>query len=293
MSGAPDQPARAVVEDLQSPVAGPALQVRSLRTHEEYLACVDLQRETWGEQFSERVPSSLLQVCQRIGGVTAGAFDGDGLLVGFVFGITGVENGRCVHWSDMLAVKATARGLGIGRRLKEFQRDRLREIGVEVVYWTYDPLVARNAHLNLSRLGAEVVEYVRDMYGDSDSVLHRGLGTDRLVVAWRIGAGDERPAAPSGFEDAPILGAAAGAGGLPALPDATDTGPVLRVEIPPDIQEIKACSPEEAMEWRRSTRAAFLWALGRGYRIRGFYRDAATERCFYVVSRHERTSEGA
>src|SRR5437899_4594167 len=56
--------------------------------------------------------------------------------------------------------------------------------GATVIYWTYDPLVARNAHLNFNRLGVRLAEYVEDMYGITDSVLHGGIPTDRIVVAW-------------------------------------------------------------------------------------------------------------
>ena len=105
-------------------------------------------------------------------------------LLGFVFGLTGVERGKIVHWSDMLAVRPEARNLGLGRRLKEHQRQLVRELGASVIYWTYDPLIARNAHLNFNRLGVRLAEYVEDMYGITDSVLHGGVPTDRLVVAW-------------------------------------------------------------------------------------------------------------
>ena len=97
------------------------IDVRHLATHEEFVACVELQHKIWGAGFSERVPAAILKVSQRIGGVTAGAFDESGDIVGFVFGMTGVENGELVHWSDMLAVRADLRDHGIGRILKEFQ----------------------------------------------------------------------------------------------------------------------------------------------------------------------------
>ena len=84
----------------------------------------------------------------------------------------------------MLAVRPDARNLGLGRRLKEHQRAMVRELGASVIYWTYDPLVARNAHLNFNRLGVRLAEYVENMYGVTDSVLHGGIPTDRMVVAW-------------------------------------------------------------------------------------------------------------
>ena len=174
--------------------------IRPLASLADYAACVALQRETWGRTFSDVVPPSILKVTQRLGGVAAGAFADDGALVGFVYGITGWERGRPVHWSDMLAVRPEARNHGVGRALKEHQRRAVRELGVDVIYWTYDPLVARNAHLNLDVFGVRVVEYVEDMYGETDSDLHRGIGTDRLIVAWDIAGGGRREAGGAGDE---------------------------------------------------------------------------------------------
>lgn len=271
------------------------VEVRDLRTEREYAACVALQKETWGEQFSERVPLSILKVSQRIGGIVAGAFDAEDRLLGFVFGMTGVEGGQLVHWSDMLAVRAEARNLGIGRRLKEFQKAALLRIGVEKVYWTFDPLVSRNAHLNLNRLGAKVVEYVSNMYGDTDSSLQRGLGTDRFVVVWEIAsagsaAGLSLP--PPEVGDAPVVNGTVGNGAHPiGIGPVLAAAPVVRIRIPLDIRLIQASSLEEAGRWRETTRQAFSWCLERGFRVTGFTRDGAEGPCYYVLSKtdpHER-----
>ena len=69
----------------------PDIDIRPLRTLDELRACVALQRETWGEEFTDVVPTSILKVSQRIGGVAAGAFDEQGTLLGFVYGLTGIE----------------------------------------------------------------------------------------------------------------------------------------------------------------------------------------------------------
>ena len=136
--------------------------IRDLTTLEEYSECVELQEETWGRGFSERVPGAILRVSQKIGGVTAGAFDGNGRMIGFVFGMTGLREGQPAHWSDMLAVREEARGRHIGDQLKHYQRERCISLGVQTMLWTADPLVARNAHFNINRLGARPVEYVEN-----------------------------------------------------------------------------------------------------------------------------------
>ena len=237
------------------------VEIRPLRSHEDFQACVALQRLTWGEHFSECVPATILNVVQRIGGVTAGAFDARGTLLGFVFGISGVREGRIVHWSDMLAVREEAQGLGIGRRLKQFQRETLVAEGVETIYWTYDPLVARNAHFNLNRLGARVVEYVPNMYGDhTASKLHDGIGTDRFIVAWDVVA--------------PVTTDRDGAPGEGTV----------RIEIPASLQRVMAQAPDEARSWRSSTREAFQRWMGMGYTVAGFHRDERADRCFYVLT---------
>lgn len=256
--------------------------IRPLASLEDYAACVALQEETWGAGFSERVPTAILKVSQRIGGVTAGAFDDNGRMLGFVFGMTGVEGGQLVHWSDMLAVRPELHNRGLGRQLKEYQREVLQQIGVRRIYWTYDPLVARNAHFNFNRLGVYAVEYVENMYGgNTASALHRGVGTDRFVVAWPIL--EAAPLYLTGERTPGIAGSAPvlNAGGDLDLPG--DAAPV-RIEVPCDIATVQSRAVDEAARWRSSTRQAFRAAEHAGYVVSGFYRDAANGRCFYLLT---------
>ena len=253
------------------------VELRPLTTTADFAAAVELQHATWGQSFAEAVPGSILKICQQVGGVAAGAFAPGGRLLGFVFGLTGVRGGRLAHWSHMLAVAPEARDLGLGYRLKLYQRDLLLPLGVESVLWTYDPLEARNAHLNLNRLGAEVLEYVEDMYaGEMDSELARGIGTDRFIVDWRIG-GEQSGDRPEGaaFAAAPLVGLD---GVLPV------EAPRVRIEVPASIQDVKAERPDEAAAWRAVTRRAFEHYLGLGYRVAAFYRDRETGRCFYGLA---------
>ena len=249
----------------------PEIEIRPLATQKEYDACVALQRRTWGDSFTDVVPPSILQIAQRMGGVAVGAFDRK-TLVGFVFGITGVEDGMVVHWSDMLAVAPKVRNHGVGRRLKEYQRTYLAKKGVKLIYWTYDPLVARNAHLNFNVFGVRVVEYVENMYGESHSPLHQGIGTDRFIVAWPVA---DRELAVRREE---IARATREAG-------SRKSGAILRIEIPLRIDQIQKNDMRTAKELRRLTRKALTGAMQRGYRVNGFVADDTAKRGYYILTR--------
>lgn len=247
------------------------LVIRPLEGTAEYRACVALQEATWGEGFSELVPPSMLMVTQEMGGIASGAFDGD-RLAGFVYGISGLRDGRPAHWSDMLAVDPAYRGHGLGRLLKLHQRARLLELGIERTLWTFDPLVARNAYLNLTRLGALVRVYKRDAYGASDSPLHAGIGTDRLLADWPMAServthrieGSSPDTAPGNL---PWLlshrrgRSFAEPGPFRPRPDALH----VQVAIPVDIDALKARDVDLAMAWRHSTREALEWAFAAGF----------------------------
>ncbi len=268
-----------------------AVEVRDLATRGEFLACVRLQEATWGEGFSERVPTAILGIAARMGGVVAGAFLPDGEMVGFVFGLTGLDDDGPAHWSDMLAVRRGHRGAGIGRMLKAHQRASLLARGVRRMYWSFDPLEARNAHLNFAKLGVTSAEYVVDMYGISDSPLHAGIGTDRLVVRWEMGSARARarltataalPTVPGGVPAALAHSATLGEEGPGQLELELDAGQVT-IAAPADIQALKDRSPAVAAAWRDATRAAFSQYLSRGWTVREFLRDGDGPR--YLLSR--------
>ena len=232
-----------------------------------------LQEATWGAAFTERVPAAILLVGQKLGGVSAAAFAQDGSMLGFVFGLTGVKDGRLVHWSDMLAVREDAQRRHIGRALKQYQRERCRALGVETMYWTFDPLVARNAKLNLCRLGARVDEFVQDMYGtDTNSPAHGSLGTDRFVAAWPVATEPvPMPSDAALFAGVPVAAGRPDEAPVPAsaLPDAA--GVVVRV--PADFQALLHEDAGLARTWRMSVRRAFLHYFPLGFRVSAFAAD--------------------
>ncbi|MEX2529169.1 MAG: GNAT family N-acetyltransferase [Gemmatimonadota bacterium] len=262
--------------------------LRDITDPEGFRQCVSLQEEVWGEGFSERVPLAILMVSQRIGGVVTGAWDRGGDLVGFVFGITGWEEGNPVHWSDMLAVRPGLRDGGLGTRLKLHQREVLLGRGVTRMYWTFDPLESRNAYLNLERLGAVSREYVVDMYGSSGSNLHAGLPTDRLVALWEMDSPRVRERlAVAETGEAPRSGQATGtrddgrppAGAVddsdlphPPEPNLDIGDSPIEVTIPARFQDLRRAAPGLALAWRRYARSMLVHHLDRGWEVRGLRR---------------------
>ncbi len=259
--------------------------IRPFRTHQDYQACIALQEATWGKGFSELVPTALMIVIQRLGGVAAGAYDDDGTLAGFVIGLSGLENGIPVHWSDMLAVRPDCQGKGLGIRLKSYQRDAVLETGIRRMYWTFEPLESQNAYINMARLGIVAREYVENMYGQTDSPLHRGIGTDRFVALWQLDtrrverrlAGKESPPAIEELAGVPrVLGCKPG-------PSSTWPEPQTRrmphaseilAAIPANIQALKSAAPDLAASWREATRAVFQSYLSRRYEVCELIRGA-------------------
>lgn len=240
--------------------------IRPLKTRAEYEACVELQHETWGRSFSDVVPVSMIGIAVKMGGICLGAFDPGGRMLGFVFGVTGPRDGELAHWSHMLAVRGGARNAGIGKRLKLAQKEALAKLGVDTLYWSFDPLVARNAHFNLNRLGATIAEFVPDMYGATDSDLHR-LGTDRFIARWSVHGCTGEAGSPcdrvAGGE-LPFVGRPGCNGRLPPGAD------VIEVPVPRDIDALAEGSFEEALAWRRSNGAALASLFSEGYEIVGF-----------------------
>ena len=261
------------------------LTYRPLVTPEDAAACFELQGEIWGTVF-DRVPASLLRITTKIGGLAIGAFDDSGTLVGFVYGLAGLRDGQAIHWSHMLGVREAARGMGVGRHLKEMQRATLARRGISRVLWTFDPLQARNAHLNFNRLGVSLVDYVENMYGITASPLHLGLATDRLIVmlptTGAVAARTSWNRSTAGSGSVPVLTPFPRVGDIQVDLDDT-TVPHVLIEIPADLHQVITTTPDLAGTWRLATRGNFQRALRRGYEVTGLRRDLTTNRAFYTL----------
>lgn len=157
------------------------IEIRHCESIDEYKACVHLESVTWG--IDTPVPTSMFVVAHHTGGQVLGAFS-EGKMIGFTMAVAGARGGQAFLHSHMTAVLPDYRDQGVGRRLKLFQRQDAVKRGIRLVEWTFDPLELKNAHFNLVRLGAIARRFIPNCYGITESPLHVGLPTDRLVAEW-------------------------------------------------------------------------------------------------------------
>lgn len=281
------------------------MELRDLHTLDDYSLVVDLQRRVWGEGYDDVVPLSILAVVVKRGGILAGAFDG-ARLAAFVFSVPGLKDGKPMQWSHMLGVDEAYRRSGMGYTLKLVQRDRTLAQGLDLVEWTYDPLMAPNAHLNFARLGVVAEEYLVNVYGASGSVLHHGAPTDRFIAAWnvatphvqrRIAKEAAVKADPvqamlsvrdAAVADAPLLNPTVDQAGwlAPAgAADLTREEDRLLVAIPGRYGDMLQQAPDLAMTWRMQTREIFTTYFARGYRCVDFLLNREQGRGVYVMEK--------
>lgn len=168
--------------------------------------------------------------------------------------------------SHQVAVLEAARGRGVGPALKHAQRVDCLRHGITAIRWTYDPLIAKNARLNLVRLGARVVAFLPDFYGQMADMINAHDRSDRFEVEWRLDVpGPWAGAAPAG----PVLGV--DENGWPLR--VGEIRPGATVRIPPDYATLRASGDPRARGWRQATGEVFAKAFDAGLTVAGFQDD--------------------
>jgi predicted GNAT superfamily acetyltransferase len=277
--------------------------IHVLETPEEMTAVEDLQRLVWSCPDIEIVPKDMLLAAVHNGGLVVGAFVGKDL-VGASFGFPGFyttpDGPRLKHHSHILAVHPDWRSKGIGFALKRAQWQMVRKQGIDRVTWTYDPLLSRNAYLNIARLGAVCSTYLRSEYGQMHDGLNAGLPSDRFQVDWwlnteRVGRRLSRRSRPTltlahyRAAEANLLEASLEGEPVVRPPEEVPflMGALLLVEIPTDFLALKAIDLSLARDWRYYTREVFEKAFAAGYLVTDFVHDLS--RSFYVLTHGETT----
>jgi predicted GNAT superfamily acetyltransferase len=282
----------------------------------------ELQRLVWPGCETDIIPAHLFLAAVQHGGLVIAAFPQPGSNpshpaleahepLGFVFGFPGFyltpDGPRLMHCSHMLGVHPQYRSLGMGFALKRAQWQMVRRQGIDLISWTYDPLLSSNAHLNIARLGAVCSTYLPDFYGAMRDELNAGFPSDRFQVDWWVNTRrvnhrlSKRPRHPLRLEQllaaqVTILNPATfDVQNIPhpspeiALPQGQEEA-LLLVEIPSHFDLLKQLHPALALEWRVQARRIFQTLFDKGYLVTDFiYSQSQPERSYYLLSHGEST----
>lgn len=221
-------------------------------------------------------PAVLVSVLHS-GGYVGGAWAG-ATCVGGLYGLLGRDGEELILHSEMLAVLPEVQNLGIARRLKEDEFAFAWASGLRAVRWTYDPLRARNARLNLERLGARVRRFIPNMYGELPG-FSSGWETDQFLVecraedASRGGRYLHDPTPDVTMATLPhVMSVKTSLTGVTELVryDLKIGAPDMFVEIPASIADIRARDMDAAHAWRLGLREVIETYFARGYRVSGY-----------------------
>ncbi len=220
------------------------------------------------------VTADFLRALAKAGGYVGGAYE-DGELVGACFGFFAPPAREALH-SHIAGVLARAQGRNVGFALKLHQREWALAHGAAEIWWTFDPLIRRNAYFNLSKLGAEATEYLPDFYGPMDDDVNRSDPTDRLFVKWSLSSPEVEAACAGRPRTTPAAATAAAVldvdadGGPRARPSSAG---LVKVAVPADVEAMRIADPALAARWRTAVREALSGLMDDGARITGFDRS--------------------
>jgi predicted GNAT superfamily acetyltransferase len=220
--------------------------IKSLGKTSELNHARDIFDATWPMVSNTEITPNLLRALVHTGSYLSGAFI-ENKLVGAAFAFPATNNGLHLH-SHMTAVLPKFRDRGVGYALKIDQWNWAKKNTYSHLSWTFDPLVRRNAKLNIVKLGVEISDYFPNFYGDMPDALNAGDESDRLMVFWRTDLD-----APKARE-------------LITNPEPGD----ILIEIPEDIVAIRAKNQSESMKWRRQVREQFMAAFEKNGKVIGF-----------------------
>lgn len=250
--------------------------VRDVTGPWEMRALEDVQVRAWGYADREVLPATMFRIGAHTGAVVLGAYpNGDAdRPFGLAYGFPALRDGQLWHHSHLLAVQPEWRGSGAAVALKLAQRERALAQGLTRMTWTFDPLVARNARLNLGKLGARAVSYHPGWYALGESRA-TAFPADRLMAEWDLTAPHAGRPAPSPEGEVAL----ARAGEEPGRPRLDLPGPRLLAEVPTHPGAL----PEATrLAWRYALRDTLGTYLGRGYAVTDLAREG--ERAFYVLT---------
>jgi len=244
------------------------ISIRECVSIDDFQQCMELERAVFDDADIDIMPVRLYMISKNCNAPTFGAFTETGRLIGFVHTSLALIDGHIMYHSHLAGVVEAMRHKDIGYRLKLAQRDHAIAAGVPLIFWTFDPLQSRNAHFNINKLGAIIRSYKINYYGEGVSSLFEShLPSDRVIAEWWI----RSPHVES------VL-----AGNPPRVEEPTTT-----VEIPDEINAVRATSLDEHRTWRLRVREHFMQALAQGSIVRGFVRNVEQKSSSYLFAEDE------
>ena len=242
--------------------------IRDCVSVDDFKQCTELEREVWHDDDIGIMPVRLYMISKTCNAPTIGAFDASGRLVGFVHTSLALVGRHVVYHSHLAAVIEGLRHRDIGYRMKLAQREHALAVGIPLIMWTVDPLLSRNAHLNINKLGAIIRRYEVDYYSEGFSrVFDSAVPSDRIFAEWWIAS--------------PHVEAAL-KGSRPSVKEESGS-----VEIPEDITTVREASIEEHRRWRLAVRENFQRELADGRIARAFVREPENKRGRYIFGADE------
>ena len=226
------------------------IKIRPLLTIEDQSMGRAVFDHTWAMDAGTEITPNLLQAMVHSGAYLSGAFIGNDC-VGAAFAFPATTGGLHLH-SHMTAVLDKYRDRGVGYLLKIDQWHWAKKNNYKEITWTFDPLVRRNAKLNLLKLGADIASYHPNFYGDMPDALNAGDESDRVLASWKVVG--EKPVSRSEIVE----------------PLASDT----LIAIPEDIVAIRERDLAENLKWRHKVRDQFVDSLAKGGKVIGFSQNS-------------------
>lgn len=250
-----------------------AFSIRLATQPEELISCETLQKEVWGINDLGVTPNHFFIASVHSGGFVAIAYKDKkaiGFLNGFPSYLPKLRNSIGLH-SDMMAVLPDYRGLGVGQKLKWFQRDWCLNRGITWMTWTFDPLQAKNAKLNLEYLGVTISEYRINEYGSMGGGLNGDLPTDRFLANWDLTSNHvkqlKKQAKLEPFDLSKLPFALMNHEAAPVNLNLSLDAPYIRVALPESLNDLLKNDVALALEWRLAVREVYGHYFSHGYEV--------------------------
>lgn len=247
------------------------MKIRQIDNYDDLSGIEALQTAIWQFEPMAVTPRHVFIAAIRSGGLVLTAYDDQDTLIGFALAFRGERQGQAVLYSHLVGILPSMQSHGVGYILKMRQREHAMEQGLEAIVWTFDPLLAKNACLNLQKLGGRVYTFIPNAYGASAfKIFGDGFLTHRFEVFWHL---KNSPTFDAGLFETSKRLINTQNGNEPlvdrALLEGAEGEPLI-LPIPAHHLPMRIENPALAHQWQDSVCHCAQVLLARGYAIAGF-----------------------